>query len=174
EFFRNVLGALPVGGDTGLWTTPFSADDPVNTPRGLNVLLPTVQAALGDAVTQIAEAGYALDQPMGEIQHPGFIDPSIPIFGGEGFEGAFTIANSGPIGENGYPLDYGNSYIQTVTWRDGKVHAEGFITYSQSTDPANPHFSDYTREYSAKRWHRFPFTPAEIDADRIARYRLTQ
>lgn len=176
EFWRNTIAGLglPVGNDLLLWTTPYSSGDPVNTPRGLNVLDPLVQAALGDAVTAIEAAGYALDQPMGQIQHPGYIDPTIPVFGGEGFEGAFTIASSGPISTDGYPIDFGNSYIQTVTWNDGKVEAEGFVTYSESTDPANPHFSDYTREYSAKRWHRFPFTDAEIEADRISRQHLSE
>lgn len=66
---------------------------------------------------------------------------------------------------------YGNSYIQTVTWEpDGsgfRPRAEGFITYSQSTDPASPHFVDFTHEYSAKRWHRFPFEQDEVLAATI-------
>jgi acyl-homoserine-lactone acylase len=39
------------------------------------------------------------------------------------------------------------------------------LSYSQSTDPQSPHFGDQTRAYSAKRWHRLPFTAAEIAAD---------
>ena len=97
-----------------------------------------------------------------------------PIFGGQFYEGAFTIADSARLSDRGYEVEYGNSYIHTVTWDDDGVHAEGFVTYSQSTDPANPHFADYTREYSAKRWHKFPFTPEEIAADRIREYRVSE
>lgn len=179
EFWTRAIGApggLPVNPLAPVvWTTPFSADDPVNTPSGLNPLLPTVQAALADAVTAVQDAGFALDAPFGEVQHSGIHEEHIPVFGGTGAEGAFTIVSpSGALSDQGYKIIYGNSYIQAVTWNDGKVHAEGFITYSQSTDPANPHYADYTKEYSAKRWHKFPFTPAEIEADRIARYTLSE
>jgi acyl-homoserine-lactone acylase len=62
-----------------------------------------------------------------------------------------------------------------VTWgADGRVRADAFVTYSQSTDPASPHFSDYTREYAAKRWKRLPFTDAEIAADRISSITLSE
>jgi acyl-homoserine-lactone acylase len=178
EFYRNVSGPLlplPIGpANPLLYLTPFSASDPVNTPRGINVLLPTVSVAFADAVKAVADAGFAPDAPMGEIQHPGYIDKTIPIFGGEDFEGAFTVVVAGPITEEGYNVDYGNSYIQTVTWGEDGVEAEGFLTYSESTDPANPHFSDYTREYSAKRWHKLPFRAAEIEADAIRKYRLSE
>jgi acyl-homoserine-lactone acylase len=139
-----------------------------------------VQAALGDAVNAIAAAGFALDLRLGAMQHAWF-DPTIEIFGGLGdTEGAFTIANpEGGIREAGYPITFGNSYIQVVTWepdteRGGfRPVADAFVTYSQSTDPASPHFSDYTREYSAKRWKRLPFRPAEIAAEKISEIHLT-
>ena len=100
----------------------------------------------------------------------------IPIPGGEQFVGAFTIANTDDAGltESGYAVDYGNSYIQAVTWEDGAVRAEGFVTYSQSTDPASPHYSDFTQAYSDKDWHAFAFTREEIDARAIRDYRISR
>lgn len=93
------------------------------------------------------------------------------MFGGTGTEGAFTIVSVNPLDADGYRITYGNSYIQTVTWeRDGagfKPIAEGFVTYSQSTDPASPHYFDFTQEYSAKRWHRFPFEEADVAAKTV-------
>lgn len=179
EFWKRAIGAplgLPVNPVAPvIWTTPFSADDPVNTPRDFNALLPTVQAAFADAVTAVQDAGFALDAPLGEVQHSGIHDEHIPVFGGTGAEGAFTIVSpGGALSDEGYKIVYGNSYIQAVTWHDGKVHAEGFITYSQSTDPASPHHADFTKEYSAKRWHKFPFTPEEVEAEKIAKYTLSE
>ena len=99
-------------------------------------------------------------------------DQTVPVFGGTGGEGAFTIISAPRLTDKGYPVTYGNSYIQTVTWSDNgpnaKVRAEGFITYSQSTDPANPHYFDFTQEYSAKRWHPFPFHADEIAAAKVS------
>ena len=72
-----------------------------------------------------------------------------------------------PLGATGYPVLRGNSYIQTVTRAAGCSDeqgagcdpiAEDFVTYSQSTDPASPHFRDQTEGYSRKTWIRFPFT----------------
>lgn len=180
EFFRLAApNPAGVGPNPLLWQTPFSATDPVNTPRGLNFASPFVAEALGRAVSQITDAGIAMDAPLGSLQRSGVIgDTVIPIFGGSGNEGAFTIVSTNSLDDGGYRVTYGNSYIQTVTWEaDGtgfKPVAEGFITYSQSTDPANPHYADFTREYSAKRWKRFPFRPDEIAADTISSMRLSE
>ena len=93
-------------------------------------------------------------------------------------DGAFTIANSerGGISKAGYPVTFGNSYMQVVTWeagRDGFTPvADAFVTYSQSTDPASPHYNDFTKEYSKKAWTRLPFRAADIRAERISEVRL--
>jgi acyl-homoserine-lactone acylase len=179
EFWRTVSGGpLPVqlaALNNSYWVTPFSGNDPVNTPNTLNVALPSVQAAFGDAINTVAKSGFAFDAAMGSLQHPCCIDKSIPIFGGEDFEGAFTVVDgTNVLDKTGYNVPYGNSYIQAVTWDAKGAVAEGFITYSQSTDPANPHFSDYTKEYSAKRWHRFPYHEDEVRAAEVSRIRISE
>lgn len=189
EFWRELTAAnLPI------WLTPFDAEDPVNTPRDLNVANPEVQAAFGRAVNRVQSIeGIALDTPMGAIQRSGIHEAVIPLFGGESFEGAFTIANarertqdvegsqtsSLPLSADGYPVTYGNSYIQTVTWEDNGEggflpRAEGFVTYSQSTDPASPYFRDFTQAYSDQQWHRFPWTRKAIEAQAVERIELRE
>lgn len=170
EFWRGLGGPFPVSTplDDFRWLTPFSASDAVNTPATLNVLNPIVEQAFADGVQKVLDSPFEMTTPMGQIQHSGVQDEFIPIFGGEGFEGSFTIANSRGSGltEDGYEITYGNSYIQTVTWDDdGNPIAEGFITYSQSTDPASPYYKDMTKAYSAKNWIKFPYREAEIAAD---------
>ena len=182
EFFAGVAANTAVVSSVSSrlrWLTPFSATDPVNTPNTLNVLSPLVQQALGDAVIRVTSAGVAMDAPLGSLQRSGVIgDNTVPIFGGSGGEGAFTIISAPRLSDKGYPINFGNSYIQTVTWSDNtasaKVQAEGFITYSQSTDPANPHYFDFTREYAAKRWHRFPFAAADVAAQKVSERRLSE
>lgn len=174
EFWTRAQGA------NGFYLTAFSTDDPVNTPRDINTASLEVQAALGDAVNAIAASGHALDVRLGAIQHAWFA-PEIEIFGGLGnSDGAFTIANpEGGIRETGYPITFGNSYIQVVTWEadgDGEGFqpvADAFVTYSQSTDPASPHYKDFTAQYSNKAWKRLPFRPADVAADKISEIRLT-
>jgi len=167
EFWGNLLNLC-----TNYWITPFDINDPVNTPRGLNTSLFAVRKALYDAQTRIQVADLPFAAPLSEQQHSGVNDATIPIFGAGGAIGAFTIAKDSEheldpdtLGPDGYRIDFGNSYIQVVTWDSGGVHAEGFLTYSESTDPASPHYADFTEAYSQKRWHRFPFHPSEIAAD---------
>lgn len=179
EFWRTVSGGpLPVALaalNNSYWLTPYSSSDPVNTPNTLNVTLPTVQAAFGDAINTVSASGHAFDATMGSLQHPCCIDKSIPIFGGEDFEGAFTVVDgTNKLDADGYRVPYGNSYIQAVTWDAKGVVAEGFITYSESTDPGNPHFSDYTKAYSAKQWNRFPYHEADVNAAAISHTHLSE
>ncbi|HEX4918081.1 MAG TPA: penicillin acylase family protein [Limnobacter sp.] len=161
---------LPASLPTNFWTNGFDPVNPVRTPNGLNIANPFTAAALADAILAVQAAGFALDAPMGEIQKSGVQASKTPVFGGTSPEGAFTITSTEPdlLTEEGYKVIYGNSYIQAVTWRDnGTPKADAMLTYSQSTDPANPHFDDYTKAYSAKNWHTLPFTREEIKAAAI-------
>ncbi len=177
EFWRNVGNQLPAGPVNTQWLVPFDAADAVNTPNTLNLLDPTFELAFADAITTVQSSPFALDTPMGEIQQSG-VNGDIPIVGGEGWEGSFTIASSpGGLGDNGYRVTYGNSYIQAVTWdpQTGEPHAEAFVTYSQSTDPASPYYNDYTQAYSNKEWLRLRYREEDVRSGPIqAQYLLTE
>lgn len=170
EFWNNLSS-----GNASYWKTPFDVADPVNTPRDLDTSLPAVRRALFDGQQRLLAAGVDLQAPLRQIQVSGIDPTAIPIFGAETRLGAFTRADTDPfapqstIVDGHYPVVYGNSYIQTVTWDADGVHAEGFVTYSESTDPANPHFDDFTKAYSKQQWVRFPFHPGEIAAQRVSR-----
>ncbi len=186
EFWRRAVAkplGLPVGLPVGtplssVWRNAFSAADPVNTPNGLNTSAATVQQAFADGIAAVKASGIPFDRPLGQIQHSGVHAGAVlPVFGGEGAAGAFTVISTkgGNLTDQGYGVVFGNSYIQTVTWdATGKPQAGGFITYSQSSDPANPHYSDFTRAYAAKQWQEFPFTATEIQAQKESEIVLQQ
>lgn len=186
EFWRRAsaapLGlpiALPIPTPvTDLWQTGFSAADPINTPRTLNTNALTVQMAFADAIAAVKDTGIGFDTVFGAIQFSGVHgDNRLPIFGGDGGAGAFTVVSTNPsnLTSDGYAVDFGNSYLQTVTWDSQRNPiAAGFITYSQSSDPASPHFKDFTQAYGMKRWQSFPFSPAQIQQQQISRKTLSQ
>lgn len=166
EFWKRAQAA------TGFYATAFSANDPVNTPRDPRGNLPEVKKAMADAVTELNDKGIALDAPFGQVQFSGVNtaagDARIPMFGTEGNQdGGFTIGR-GNIASGGYPVNFGNSHVAVISYEGGRLNAEGFITYSQSTDPTSPHYSDWTQAYSNKQWVRLPFYAHEIAADRIS------
>jgi acyl-homoserine-lactone acylase len=118
----------------------------------------------------VQASGFALDEPLGNIQKSGVQASATPIFGGTSPEGAFTIVSTQPgrLNAEGYKVTFGNSYIQAVTWdENGTPQADAMLTYSLSTDPANPHFDDYTKAYSQKNWARLPYTRSQIEAQKI-------
>ncbi len=66
----------------------------------------------------------------------------------------------------GYPaITNGSSYIQAVTFRDSGPDARAIVTYSQSSDPANPNFADMTELFSNYGWVKMPFAEGDIRRD---------
>jgi acyl-homoserine-lactone acylase len=154
-----------------LWSVPFSAADPVNTPRGVNTGNATVAAALlkalADSVERLSANGTALDVPLRGVQYVTVGTTRIPIDGGDEFEGPFNkMTPAAGLTAAGYtPIASGSSYIQAVTFDANGPVARGILTYSQSTDPTSPHFADQTALYATGRFAPLPFSPAQIAAD---------
>jgi acyl-homoserine-lactone acylase len=151
-----------------LFTVPFSAADPLNTPRGINAAAAdALRQAMATAIARVGQSGYALDAPRGEVLYATRGGTRLPLYGGCGTMGYFTITCSeNDITQGGYSMDgqpnASNSYMQVVSFPASGVQAHTFPTFSLSDDPASPHHGDYTKAYSAGQWLRVPFTEAEI------------
>ncbi len=153
-----------------LYNVPFSASDPIHTPRDLKAgAAPALQQAFGAAVARVEASGFALDAHRGDYLFATRGGQKIPLYGGCGGLGYFTIACSeNRLDKGGYTMDgnpNGNSYMQIVRFPEGGVEAHTFLTFSQSDDPASAHNADYTRAYSAGKWLKVPFSEAEIKGD---------
>lgn len=156
------------------WTVPFDPEDPVNTPRGLDhedsAVFEPARTALGAAVDRLVQAEIPLDRPWGEVQFRTVGEEQIPIHGGSGMFMYSVISTSliDGVGRTGVFAN-GNSYIQTVTFDESDCpDAYAVLTYSQSTDPASPHFADQTQLYSDKQWVDMPFCEADIEATKVS------
>lgn len=158
----------------GVHRVPFDAQQPVATPSGLKMddaaTAAKVWAALDGAVKTIRTSGFALDATLASVQRPDITAEPIGLHGGEEFEG--VLNNLGrqepaPLNARGLRIDYGTSYVQTVTFDANGPVAQAILTYGQSTNPASPHANDQLREFSAKRWHTLPFHAQDIARQRI-------
>lgn len=148
----------------------FDPADPIHTPRGLKVAEPKLAQAFAAAVREVQASGFAFDAPRSELTYRLLEGgEKIPVPGGYQFTGNFTIAQADTSvlkpGTGYGPSTVGNSYMQVVTMKPEGVSAKTFVTYSQSVDPASPHYADYTRLYAQKQWVTAAFTEAEIAAD---------
>ncbi|HQZ57884.1 MAG TPA: penicillin acylase family protein, partial [Ottowia sp.] len=178
EFWRSARN-IP-----GVYRLPFDVNQPVATPAGLKMgdaaVAAKVWEALGGAVKLVRANGFALDAPLGSVQFPdaAVTREAIPVHGGEEFEG--VLNNLGrqeptPMGKAGARIDYGTSYVQTVTFDARGPVAQAILTYGQSTNLDSPHASDQMREFSAKRWQALPFHPEDIARQRVGEpLRLTR
>ncbi|WP_447752578.1 penicillin acylase family protein [Sphingopyxis fribergensis] len=148
-----------------LWTIPFDRKNVVGTPGGLAIEGAKGDALLGDlafAVAVMTAMGLPLDGPLGDVQFAERGDLRIPISGGP--NGGVLNYTAALPGKGGFTVIFGGSYIQSVTFDDHGPVAKAILTYSQSANPASPHYVDQTWEYSKKKLHSYPFTEAEIAA----------
>jgi acyl-homoserine-lactone acylase len=168
EFWRTAQ-AIP-----GVWRVPFDKAQPVATPAGLRMtdaaVADKVWASLTQAVQKVRAAGFALDAPLSAVQRPAITDEVIGLHGGHGFEGVLNYLGdtaSPGIGPKGLRIDYGTSYVQTVTFDEKGPVAQALLTYGQSTDPASAHVADQLRLYAKKEWPALPFHAADVAAARV-------
>jgi acyl-homoserine-lactone acylase len=166
EFWRGVMSTPK------LYRVPFDKAQPTATPLGLNMadaeVAGKVWAALEAAVKKVRASNVALDATLGSVQRPAITPEPIALHGGQSFEGVLNYLGDGTAGwgAQGYRVDYGTSYVQTVGFDSRGPVAMALLTYGQSTDPASPHVADQLRLYSAKQWPRLPFHADEVERER--------
>ena len=154
-----------------LYAVPFDVNDPVATPHTLNMadaeVANAVHQALLNAQNTLAEANIELDARLGDIQYAPRNGTNIPIPGGEGWAGMFSMTVTELEPNVGYsPIRHGNSYIQVVSWDTaGNVQPSAMLTYAQSPEPDSPHYADLTQIYAQGGWINLPFSDEEIEAD---------
>jgi len=173
HIWRELYGRI--AGIDDLYAVPFDVNDPVNTPRDLNVGEPPVRvkvmAALADTVQRLADASIPLNIAWGDVHFDTRDGETFPIHGGRGGSGVYNAISSGGLSDAvGYtPIFAGSSYIQTVRWSGNWPDVRAIVTYSQSTDPDSPHFSDMTQVFSDQEWVAFPYRMRDIQQDLVER-----
>jgi acyl-homoserine-lactone acylase len=168
--FREFFAAASALG-ASLWSVPFSAADPVNTPRGPNLSSPTVvlglQRALGTAQRNLAARGIALNRPWGELFFTAARGRNLPTGGGTSAEGVANQMNGAALSTTGYNnVTSGSSYVATMAFGGNGPEVDAVLIPGQSTNPASPYYYDQLESlWSQRRWHRLPFSAAQIAAD---------
>jgi acyl-homoserine-lactone acylase len=170
RFASRALGAVPVTGTPGLFTTQFDANDPVHTPNGLNIGNPVIEQSFADAVQELRDLGIPLDAPLRGYQSERRGNEAIPIHGGPGGVGVFNAINvSGGFGSQGWTsIPHGSSFVMAAQFTDDPncpVDARTILTYSQSTNPSSPWYADQTKMFSRKEWVDEAFCESEILSD---------
>jgi acyl-homoserine-lactone acylase len=160
RFWTHASAAMP-----SPFSDPFSASDAVHSPHTLDTTNPMVRTALGDAIADLRGAHIALDATVGSVQKVTRGGRSIAIHGGPGDPHGDFNAISLPFRAGkgfGEPV-HGSSFVQVVTWHDSHCpDARTILTYSQSTNPSSPYFSDQAPLFSRKQWVPDRFCRADV------------
>ncbi|HEX4221423.1 MAG TPA: penicillin acylase family protein [Pseudonocardiaceae bacterium] len=160
QFFNGLNG--PGVQHNAWWTVPYEANSPLTTPRGINATDPDVPRIFADTVELLNADHVAPDAGLGSLQQY----QGIPIPGCPDAFGCFNaispstdLTSSGTYG----PVNFGSSFIMAVELTPKGPQARTVLTYSESTNPASPHFTDQTRLFSQHRWVTDRFSDADID-----------
>jgi acyl-homoserine-lactone acylase len=157
-----------------VWRLPFDPADPINTPAGLNTGKPIVASelltALENAVATVEGAGFALDAPLGDVQAHSTNNGEFGLHGGPEFEGVLNkleTIGTHTLPAGGYSINFGSSYIQTVTFDDRGPVAEAIMTYGQSSRDGSPYAFDQLPLYARKEWLALPFHAEDVARERV-------
>ncbi|MEU9800579.1 penicillin acylase family protein [Streptomyces sp. NPDC051000] len=162
RFWRRLTASTPA---RDLWSVPFSAADPVRTPRTLNRAAPGIGRALADTVAELRTAGFALDAPLGEHQFVVRDGRRLPVGGGTEALGVWNkIEAPWNASAGGYPeVAHGSSHMQAVGWDGGGCPvARTLLTYGQSANPNSPYHADQTALFSRERWVKARYCERDI------------
>jgi acyl-homoserine-lactone acylase len=155
-------------GAIDLYTTMFDPADPIRTPTGLDVRNPRVLIALRAAVADLQDSGIPLRASLRGHQYALKGSDRIPISGGPEVVGQYNRADArgGWVPGAGYAgVDSGASFIMWMQFTDAGPVGESILTFSQSPNPASPHYADQTRLWSKMKTKPIRFTEHDISSD---------
>lgn len=171
--------------------TPFDAKDVLGTPKGLKWktskgALNKVPDMLVAAVKRLEGQKIPVDATLGEWQFTLKDGVKKHVHGGLQVLGSFNIASwSGGrdstllptdkrgsvlnsktgLTKDGYVVNYGSSFIMAMGFTADGPKGVHLLTYSQSSEPDSPHFSDQTDRYAKAEWLALLYKTADIEAD---------
>jgi acyl-homoserine-lactone acylase len=165
--------------DDSLLRVPFNPAQPLATPRGIDGDDPEVQRAFADAAQSLrSDSSLRSDREWAGIALHGCPEEkgcfNVVEVEGAGVQIVRPPGQTGPRsgsrperpgGKPPAPSIHGASFIMAVELTPSGPRTRTILTYSQSANPASPHYRDQTVLYSRKQWVTERFTEAEINAD---------
>jgi acyl-homoserine-lactone acylase len=152
------------------FATPWTADAPMTTPRGLG----DAERAAADFETAVAEVKKRfgkLDISWGEAHRLRRGDIDVPIGGGDGTIGCFRVIKYRDAEDGKWVAYSGDSYIFTAEFTKQGPVAYSVLAYSESGDPASPHHTDQSVLFANNELKPVRFTETDIMRNLEKKYR---
>lgn len=168
-----------------LFGDEFLPEAPATTPATLSDDITPVLTALARAVQTMTKAGFGLESTLGAAQFTERSGTRIPLHGGTDIDGTTNIvtwsfnnsssepqpargdlvAPDGSLRGDGYPVNFGTSFVMVVDYSSGEPDASALLTYGQTGNRDAPEFESQTIRFSEKNWRSVLLTDDEIAAD---------
>jgi acyl-homoserine-lactone acylase len=175
EWWRIYSESLPAGtagaadDDAEPFAEPWSADRPMDTPRGL--AYPGLAARLfDDAVDETVRRFGSLDVAWGTVHRVrrGSVDE--PVGGCPGALGCFRVLNFTDESDGRRSVDGGDGWVIAVEFTD-PPRAYSILGYGQSAREESPHYADQAALFARGEMKSVAFTRESVERGAIRRYR---
>ncbi len=182
EMLSKVLSAHPdaLNAAGPLFSSAFDPRDPVHTPGSPRPDPAVLGPALDSARQTLEAAGFPLDVPLGVVQHSAKGGHELPTPGAPDVLGAINVVEytatpattlepvvpgGDKLTKDGYQVNTGTSMLLAVRFTGSGPQAKCLLTFSQSIDPASPHFADQQALFAQGKARDCLYTQSEIRAD---------
>ena len=192
--WREVLGALEERG--GLFADAFDTRSPVDTPRVLVAATSSepdpIVRALTTAIERLDRAGIPIDAPLDAVQYVAGRSSRIPVPGCSDLEGCLDVvgftdrlttsllpaskrvgesSDTTGLGRDGYPINYGSSFVLSVKLGGGAPRADAVLVYGENEEPSSKHSDDQAQVWA--QGHLRPVLFDEVEIAKATEARMT-
>jgi acyl-homoserine lactone acylase PvdQ len=143
---------------------PWSAAEPISTPRGIRDPAAAV-GMLRTAVVETRRKYGAIDRPFGEASRFRLDDVDLPGSGGFGNVGAFRVITWSAPGKDGTRTpQHGETWVAMIEFST-PVRAWGLMSYGNSRQPGTKHHADQLQLLSRGEFRELWLQRAQIEAN---------
>ncbi len=154
--------------DDDYFLYPWSAEEPIETPRGLAYPELAVEV-FPRAMESVRSRWGSWDVAWGEVHRVRRGDVDVPVGGGSSGMGCFRVLSFGTDEDGKQVANRGDGWVLVVEFSD-PPRAYSILAYGQSSREDSPHFNDQAEMFARNEMKRVAFTFQEIREHSIRRY----
>lgn len=152
-----------------MYAKPWTAEEPIATPRGLKDPARAAQA-FAWAVDETIKRHGSFDVAWGEVHRVRMGNVDEPVGGCGGALGCFRVLNFRTDPDGKRSVIGGDGWVLAVEFAD-TPRAYSVLAYGESQLEGSPYFADQAAMFAKGEFKRVAFTEQDIEAQTIRRYR---
>lgn len=152
-----------------IYAQPWTADDPLRTPRGLADPAHAAQT-FAAAVADTARRHGRWDVAWGDVHRVRRGEVDVPVGGAASNLGSFRVLTFSPTEDGRLAASGGDGWVLAVEFGD-EPRAYSVLAYGQSPKPSSPWHADQAALFARGELKPVRFLAADVDRHAVRRYR---